>query len=185
MDSRGEQLALRNMRQRGPTWGRGPGRPWRGIVERTPAVWISWIKDLCRMTGNDIERLRMQLYDDTIEIIGVQLTFGTRHYFLCPKCWKRCEALYFVRRALCRRCARLGYISQCHRPSSAFGEFARLYTRRGLWKRVHGSRFPRHQDRETLLKVFRETLEAHFRKELDAIEDAITFSAEMEKIRGR
>lgn len=178
-------MAARVMSQPGPTVGRGPGRPFYGQVERTPALWISWIKDICKTTSHDIEQLGLTMYDHPIEFESVELTFGTRHYFVCPRCRRRCEALYFVGTALCRKCARLGYHSQFHRPNSALGDLCRLYTRRGFWRNVHGSRVPCNRDKDLIMKLFRETLEKHFMELIECMAFDIEFGAKMERLKNR
>ena len=178
--------------------GRNPnGRPWRGIVEHTPAIWITWLKQMCRRLEIDVERLGLRLYGEPIDITGVELTFGRRHYFLCPACLERREALYFMKdrrpegprnesggRALCRECAHLGYLSQAHRPGSALGDLERLWSRRpSCLPRRHGSSEPAARDREMLLKVFRDALEARALEQIEAVADAIAFEADIERLR--
>ena len=37
---------------------------------------------------------------------------GTRHWFLCPGCWRRCSVLYLTYNILCRKCLGINYQSQ-------------------------------------------------------------------------
>ena len=110
--------------------GRGPGRPWAGIVEETRAVWVTWLTDYARQTGKPIPRGLSFSQGSYVPIVGVQLTFGVRYFFQCPECGRRCEAVYILgRRVACRKCLRLGYRSQASRAGSAWGFIERLMDR--------------------------------------------------------
>jgi hypothetical protein len=124
-----EDLFNQAMHQRGPVFGRGPGRPWGGIVERTPCLWITWVTDACKVAEVSPDSLRVSFYGTQLEMASVELTFGTRWYWLCPHCGRRCEAVYATSTVGCRVCLRLGYLSQSHRSSSAWLWLNRLYTR--------------------------------------------------------
>jgi len=166
-----------SLAQPGPTNGNGPGESWNGLVERTPAIWIRWLKELCQATGRDIEDLGFQMYGIPVKITGVELTFGTRHYFICPGCARRCEALFFVGEPFCRECANLGYLSQSHRPSSALGELRRIRSRR-LAPGMHLSNNPNPEDKEMLLKLFQEALKGHYLRQVELIAEAIELDAQ-------
>ena len=115
--------------QRGPVFGRGPGRKWGGIVERTPCLWITGIKDACKAAGISPDAIRVAFYGTELEMTYVELTFGRRWYWLCPRCGRRCEAVYVTDVVGCRVCLRLGYLSQSRRKTSAWLWLERLFTR--------------------------------------------------------
>jgi hypothetical protein len=99
----------RARKQRGPVFGRGPGRPWNGIVEHTPCLWITWVADVTKRVGISPDQMEVEFYGVPIEMTPVQLTFGIRWYFLCPRCGRRCEAVYYAGAVGCRVCLRLGW----------------------------------------------------------------------------
>ncbi len=103
---------------RGPAPGNGrnpAGRPFWGVCEDTPQVWVTWVKTLARLTGRGAE-VHLEAYGQRLAIVTVPMRFGgERWYFLCPECGRRCEVVYFLAgRAACRKCQHLGYRSQCH-----------------------------------------------------------------------
>ena len=100
--------------------GRGPGRPWGGLVEQSPALWVTWIVRACKEVGADPLKMRVTFYGVPLEWATVSLTFGLRHYWLCPICHHRCEAVFWAGKVGCRKCLRLGYESQAHRPGSVY-----------------------------------------------------------------
>lgn len=103
-----------------PGWGRGPGRRWQGIVEDTPSIWVTWLKDHCRRMGRPMP-CALVINERHVPIVGVRLTFGVRHYFKCPDCARRCEALYILgQRVSCRKCLHLGYRSQAQRHNGTW-----------------------------------------------------------------
>lgn len=111
--------------QRGD-WGRGPlrgfgrshGRPFNGIVEDTPSLWVTWIVGIATATGKP-PPAAIVVNDDRVGITSVRLTFGNRFYFECPRCHHRCEVVYILDcRPACRKCHHLGYRSQAARTSS-------------------------------------------------------------------
>lgn len=118
-----DKLERGDFSQRGPMagHGRGPGQRWRGLCETTPQIWIGWVIEACRMAGKGIP-VALLVGDVRVPITSVQLTFGKRYYFRCPRCHRRCETVYIVGRVpLCRLCGRLGYQSQARRDSSVYG----------------------------------------------------------------
>ena len=132
------------MRRHGPRPGngRGPGRPWRGIVEQTPALWVTWITGACKRAGVDPASIRITFCRCDLEMTPVELTFGTRYYWLCPRCGNRCEAVYATRAGVaCRECSHLGYESQTTRSSSPFRTLNLIFSRRayGLPRRYDPS----------------------------------------------
>ena len=164
-------LVDRAFKQRGPMsgCGRGPGRPWGGIVERTPSLWITWIVEGCRRAGKDPLAFRVEVDGVHLRMTTVQLTFGLRYYWLCPLCGRRCEAIFFTRRVGCRKCLRLGYLSQTHRPNSALGVLDRLFTRRAPEiPGIHGSRHYSDQDTVTVAEFVR-GLRQEFKAQLQAM----------------
>ncbi len=103
-----------------PGHGRGPGRPWRGIIEETPCLWVTWVVNLARMTANAVP-VALLVADVRIPITATRLTFGARYYFRCPRCHRRCEAVYILGRVpACRHCHHLGYQSQARRGGSMY-----------------------------------------------------------------
>lgn len=112
-----------------PGWGCGPGRPWRGLVEETPAFWVTWLVALARKLGLNPDALNLTWYGVPFHLATTELTFGTRYYFLCPRCERRCEALYYAGAVGCRVCHHLGYRSQAHRAGSIHQIFDLLHDR--------------------------------------------------------
>src|SRR3989304_7662982 len=99
-----EEFERRLKRHRGPVYGRGPGRPWRGIVEDRPALWVTWVVAVSRRLGKGAP-VSVTIDGVDVPIVKVPLTFGPRHYFVCPWCHRRCEALFFLGREFgCRKC---------------------------------------------------------------------------------
>jgi hypothetical protein len=146
--------------------GRGPGRPWGGIVEDTPALWVGWIVALARGHGAAPPGLQLQANGRRLCFECVRLTYGLRWYFLCPECGRRCEALFFGHRVACRKCLRLGYRSQAHTSSSPELLWADVLTRQGhMPRRCRGAGILREQF-EALLRA---KAEAGIRRILDAI----------------
>ena len=134
-----DDLFSRMSSARGPSsgMGRGPGHPWYGVVEDTPALWITWIVEASRRLGRPMPHA-LKVDGKLVCLACVKLTFGWRYYFECPRCGNRCEAIYFLRRDAsgCRRCLHLGYRSQMHRRYSPYGELDRMFSRgRDLWRR--------------------------------------------------
>jgi len=129
---------LGHQRGPGPGMGRSAGRPWNGIVEDTPALWVGWIVEGYKRLGRPLpERLWVGI--TPVALAWVQLTFGRRYYFLCPHCGRRCETLYFLGgRFACRKCLRLGYRSQTRRPGSAYAWLDWVFGReKDIFRRWH------------------------------------------------
>ena len=86
-----------------PGLGRGPGRPWEGIAERTPQVWATWLAEWWRMkTGRPLpERPPVYLTfgEQVVRLVGVPRPFGHEWQFVCPGCGGKRRVLYLVRRA--------------------------------------------------------------------------------------
>ena len=121
------------LQRRGPMpgFGRSAGRPWRGIVEKTPALWVTWITGACKRAGVDPLSVRLTFSGQPLEMATVELTFGTRYYWLCPRCGNRCEAVYATRACVaCRECSHLGYQSQVTRSASPFRTLNQIFSRR-------------------------------------------------------
>lgn len=134
--SSGDALFARLSKRRGPMpgigMGRGPGRPWAGIVEESKALWVTWLTDYWRRMGRPTPK-GIMVDGQHVPIVGVKLTFGMRYFFQCPECARRCETLYFAgRRVACRKCLHLGYRSQASRPTSAWAFIDRLLSRAAL-----------------------------------------------------
>ena len=114
-----------------PGMGRSRGRPWAGIVEQTPALWVGWVTSACKHADLAPLAVAVTWHGQDLEMDAVKLTYGTRYYWRCPRCRRRVEAIYATRAAVgCRTCLHLGYLSQASRPSSAWGYLDRLFTRR-------------------------------------------------------
>lgn len=124
--------AIENMghqRGPGPDEGRSSGTPWRGIVEETPAVWVSWVVGAARRSGYKTPD-HLEVNGQRAHLVSVPLTYGLRWYFECPHCGRRCEALYLKGGDFaCRRCLRLGYRSQKYRATSCYAVLDRLFAR--------------------------------------------------------
>ena len=145
-----------------PGLGRGPGRPWEGIAERTPQVWATWLAEWWRMkTGRPLpERPPVYLTfgEQVVRLVGVPRPFGHEWQFVCPGCGGKRRVLYLVRRGLlCRKCARLGYLAQARRG----GKDRALDRGLPLWGRYALRAFPEALA-EDLGKDFRKALEALF-----------------------
>lgn len=128
------KLESGNFSQRGPYQGggRGPGRPWSGLVEETPALWVGWLVALARLAGKPVP-VAILVGDVRVNITAVRLTFGNRHYFKCPRCRRRCEAIYILARVpACRKCHHLGFRSQAQRASSIWAVLDVMFDRRAL-----------------------------------------------------
>lgn len=121
------------LRRRGPMpgYGRSSGRPWAGIVEETPAIWVTWVTGACKRAGVDPFTMRLVFNGQPLYMTSVELTFGTRYYWLCPRCGNRCEAIYSAGRVGCRECLHLGYESQVTRSASPFRTLNQIFSRRG------------------------------------------------------
>ena len=80
-----------------PGLGRGPGRPWEGIAERTPQVWATWLAEWWRMkTGRPLpERPPVYLTfgEQVVRLVGVPRPFGHEWQFVCPGCGGKDRAL--------------------------------------------------------------------------------------------
>ncbi len=109
--------------RRGPGPGKGPGaRSWWGLCEETPQLWASWLAEFWRRRfGTPLPArppFRVVAGETTCRLEAVRLTFGHRWYFGCPRCGRRTEVLYFGGLGpACRRCNRLGYLSQVTRAA--------------------------------------------------------------------
>jgi hypothetical protein len=149
--------------------GKGPGRPWQGIVEETTCLWVTWFISLAHSQGKTPPELGLQVNGHTLAYASVPLTYGRRWYFLCPHCGRRCEALYLLGgRLACRKCLRLGYRSQTHVPGSPAIEWDRIFDRRlGL--------SPRYCNVGPLADLFEAMLREHADKGIERIMDAITW----------
>lgn len=162
---------------RGPTpgCGRGPGRPWRGIVEETPALWVTWIAEAARRMGKRPRAITVG--DLEIRIVSVPMHFGDRFYFVCPACRSRREALFFVgSRVGCRQCMRLGYRSQVHRANSPFMALDRLFSRRLLG--VTPRYYPVGGVGDRLIEGVMADLRAHLKAKIDAMLEGVSVQTE-------
>lgn len=130
-------LARRACTQPGPYpgEGRGPGRPWAGIVERTPCLWVHWITGACKTAGVSPDDIEVSFGGIRLQMDSVRVRFGLRRYWLCPLCGRRCEAVYLTSQVGCRKCLRLGYLSESHRRSSAWPHMDRILGRHTLYSR--------------------------------------------------
>jgi len=87
--------------QRGPTqgWGNnGRGKPFAGIVEDTTSFWVGWLVDAARAAGIEPQSVRVAFCNVPLTITPVKVGFGTRYYWRCPECDRRCEAVFWARR---------------------------------------------------------------------------------------
>jgi len=71
-----------------------------------------------------------------IPITKIDLPFGERFYLICPCCQERRNTLYLTRRnqVICRKCARLHYVSQSRSPLARL-ELKIRKKRKELWGR--------------------------------------------------
>lgn len=123
---------IHSARGPGPGEGRGPGRPWRGIVEDVPCLWVQWIVNACKRLGRPVPD-SLGADGAPVLIVPVQLTYGVRYYFMCPQCARKVEALYFLPGAFgCRKCLHLGYRSQTQRIGSIYRALDFVFDRRPL-----------------------------------------------------
>lgn len=128
-----ELLARLTGGQRGPYRGdgRGPGRPWAGLVEETPALWVTWFVAAAKRAGQPVPAAIL-IDGRRVDLVSARLTYGLRWYWQCPRCGRRCEAIYLAPgRAGCRVCLRLGYRSQAQRPASIWGLWDLIFARDG------------------------------------------------------
>lgn len=120
-----------------PGQGRGPGEPWEGLVEETPQVWAVWIAEYWRSKTRrplpEVPPIWLTYAGQEVRLVGVERRFGYEWMFLCPRCGGMRRALYLTRRGLlCRRCGRLGYLSQARRKERALELGLPLWGRRML-----------------------------------------------------
>lgn len=149
------------MLSRGPSPGngRGAGRPWGGIVEHTPVLWIGWVTSAAKKAGVNPQSIKLSFYGIELAIVTTRLTYGARYYWLCPICQRRREAIYYNGRVGCQRCLNLGYLSESHRPTSVWGTLDRLYSRD----------FPRYNPPDDVAGVIVTELKQQFTSKLEAI----------------
>lgn len=155
-----------------PGFGRGPGVPWAGIVEETPALWITWITDACKRIGRPIPP-EVYINGQPVRLAWAQLTFGRRYYFVCPHCGQRREALYFLDQGRifgCRKCLRLGYRSQTMRPTSPWRVLDEIFSR--------GSLPRRYTPDERILEDVVFELRAAIREHIETLLARVTFPEE-------
>jgi hypothetical protein len=101
-----------------PGEGAGAGRPYQGIVEDAQQLWVTWIVGACKHAGALVPKW-VRIDDVRVYLATVKLTFGIRHYFVCPRCHRRTETLFYLgSRWACRKCHHLGYASQVSRTGS-------------------------------------------------------------------
>lgn len=137
---------IHSARGPGPGEGRGPGRPWRGIVEDTTCIWVQWIVNACKRLGRPVPD-SLGADGAPVLIVPVHLTYGTRYYFMCPRCARKVEALYFLPGEFgCRKCLHLGYRSQAQRADSIYRYLDLTFDRRPLRQRYEDNDNPIVQD---------------------------------------
>lgn len=166
------------MRSATGTWhGPAPGfgatdhRPWRGIVEEAPAIWITWLVALAKLAGVPVMQLAVSVGETPIEIVQRQLTYGWRNYFRCPVCRRRCEALYLVGgHPACRTCHRLGYRSQSHRSRSWWATLDRVFDRQ-----LSSHRRDR-LDRRELVELLTELLQEQAAERITRLTEQLTIT---------
>ena len=150
-----------------PGLGSNGSAPWEGIVEETPALWVTWVTDAAKRLGRPVPKALL-VDGRRVDLDSVRLTYGDRYYFKCPRCGRRVETLFFLGRDFgCRQCMRLGYRSQMHRLGSAYGALDRLFARRafaGRWHMVEGDPVG------ALVEDLREGLTEGIRAMLDRVE---------------
>lgn len=124
-----------------PGWGASHGRPFAGVLEETPVLWVTWLTDMARRMGREVPPA-IKVSGEVVDIVSAELTFGRRYFFRCPKCGHRREALYFLGKTRsgtnvcgCRACLHLGYRSQFSRASSAWAELDKLKGRKAARRR--------------------------------------------------
>lgn len=95
---------------------------------------------------------------------------GTRPWFLCPSCGRRCAVVYFGApggRYACRRCARVAYLSQCEDEMGRLWRRQRRIERRlagnaGEW---NGWEKPKGMHRRTFDRLANQVLELEARRD--------------------
>jgi len=89
---------MRLFSARGPRPGDGAsaGRPWAGLVEETPALWVTWFVATAKRLGWPLP-LGLNVGGRPVRMTSIPLTYGPRWYWLCPECGRRIEALYILR----------------------------------------------------------------------------------------
>jgi len=145
----------------GPGEGRSSGRPWRGIVEETPAIWVTWIVGAARRSGLPVPS-GLEVAGKRLPLVSVPLTYGPRYYFKCPLCGRRCEVVYMAGRDIgCRKCLRLGYRSQKYRATSCYAILDRVFARDWIPARFAGP--------GDKVSVMADTLRERLEKAVDAL----------------
>lgn len=132
------RLDVRELHQHGAlTQGRGGSWCWTRDGETTASLGYR--------TEDGCLRLNYAIYPDSDDPEQVQVNIplerlpcrfgGTRTYFRCPRCYRRCEVLAMASRGRawgCRRCLRLRYHSQTLAPTYRMQRRAdELYARAG------------------------------------------------------
>lgn len=93
-----------------------------GIAANKMQIWSTWIVGWCKEHGIAVPG-SIKIAGATVEMVAVPITYGLRHYFLCPECSARVEALYWRRlRWACRRCQRLYTVEQLYPPGDVARE---------------------------------------------------------------
>ncbi|GAB5603903.1 hypothetical protein FJNA_24290 [Thermus sp. FJN-A] len=119
-----------------------------------------WLAEYWRMkTGRPLpERppLSLTYGEQEVRLVGVKRPFGVEWAFLCPGCGGVRRVLYLTRRGLlCRKCGRLGYLSQARKKGQP------LELGLPLWGRYALKGLPEALAQD-LAKDMREGLEAIF-----------------------
>jgi len=158
--------------QPGPFTGMGSngrGNPFGGIVEDTNVFWVRWLIDAARTAGVDLAGLSVAFAGVPLRLDAVRVGFGTRHYWLCPECGGKCEAIYRQgRRVGCRRCLHLGYRSQISRITSRWFWLNRMFDE--SLNRILSSRTaPDDFTAKAIAAAFRDKFEQHAQEQSAAI----------------
>jgi len=171
-------LGRRLSSHRGPMHGegRGNGRAWAGLVEKTPALWVSWLSTVCKDLQVDPRRLRLSFYGVPLALVSVPLTFGDRWYWLCPICHRRCEAVYYAGRVGCRCCLHLGYASQGYRRGSIWLYLDQIFSRSFAFRQGMSGRYDTDGARAIWGAVVKD-LRGELRAELRRLVAAVTIEA--------
>lgn len=143
-----------------PGYGRGPGKAWAGIVEKTEDLPVRWVVELCQAFKVDPCGLVVTWYDQplTIERIG---SGRGRHLWACPCGQKVDRVFHLVGRVACRHCHRLGYQSQARRQDSLQGALDVFFAN-------HGDEIPDRLIGHSLIKDLQAAAQSQVKSELAA-----------------
>lgn len=162
-----DQMMAKIGNRRGPMqgWGNnGRGNPFGGIVEDTTVLWVGWVVSAAKAAGYEPETVKIAFYDVPLTLTPVEVGFGTRYYWRCPRCNRRCEAVFALRgpRVACRECLHLGYRSQVGRPTSYWYWLNQIFD--GPYQMWVNRHYPSEKIAKSLATAFKDALLEEYAK---------------------